>query len=204
MCLLTGIYSVNGFSQAIIRYKFLIFFYSPFSSSVNPITDKEIEIAIKLAGTYQEYLQDHQSPEYRELSGNIEQAVSFLSQSHFYVLLFKVLFSGTDWITGSLLIGYFGNKLALYWHYNATNQKWTNNPIYANPRKSPRLYYKSFFSSFFGVETVYRVDKWPEKWSAPLRFFCSIYWISSMFIIETQFTVKFPCTVYSDQRHLKG
>jgi len=44
--------------------------------------DKEIQIAIKLGQPYQEYLQDKQSPEYRELSGNVEQAVSLYSFSY--------------------------------------------------------------------------------------------------------------------------
>ena len=59
-----------------IRDRYFIF---PFIFIFTHTTDKEIEIAIKLAETYQEYLQDDQSPEYRELGGNIEQAVSYLS-----------------------------------------------------------------------------------------------------------------------------
>ncbi|XP_066916820.1 uncharacterized protein [Clytia hemisphaerica] len=55
---------------------------------------KETEIVIKLAATYQEYLQDKQSPEFRELSGNIEQAVSkALSKDEYYINCTLVKFS---------------------------------------------------------------------------------------------------------------
>lgn len=42
------------------------------------ILDKEIKISIKLKQLYGMFLSDRKSPEYKELSGNVEQAVSII------------------------------------------------------------------------------------------------------------------------------
>lgn len=55
---------------------------------------KEIDISIKLAQIYQDYLKDKQSPEYQELSGNVEQAVTkLLSSNEFFINCTVIEFS---------------------------------------------------------------------------------------------------------------
>ena len=44
--------------------------------NVPSLSDKEIKVSIKLKQLYGMFLSDRKSPEYKELSGNVEQAVS--------------------------------------------------------------------------------------------------------------------------------